>query len=135
MDLIAKPDVPLQPGEDAQIAVLVRTEPATKRLRDGDFVFVYFIRITNHSAQGVQLLARHWVITDAMGGIDEIEGEGVVGEQPLLPPGETFSYHSYCVLKTATGSMKGQYHFVREDGEPFSVEVPEFLLGSVSALH
>ncbi len=90
------------------------------------FVFAYFIRIENRGSREVQLLRRHWIITDSVGGVQEVEGEGVIGEQPRIPPGGVHSYNSFCVLPTFTGSMKGTYLMQRETGERFRVQIPRF---------
>lgn len=92
------------------------------------FVWGYRIVITNRSGQTVQLRDRHWRITDALGQVDEVTGEGVVGEQPILAPGEQFEYSSGCPLDTSSGMMVGQYRMVRQDGESFMVDIPAFSL-------
>jgi ApaG protein len=92
------------------------------------FVWGYRIVITNRSGQTVQLRDRHWRITDALGQVDEVSGEGVVGEQPILAPGEQFEYSSGCPLDTSSGMMVGQYRMVRQDGESFMVDIPAFSL-------
>ena len=91
--------------------------------------FHYTIRITNESSEAVQLLSRHWIITDANGHIEEVRGPGVVGEQPVLGPGESFQYTSGCQLKTSTGVMQGTYQMVLTDsGDHFDVEIAPFAL-------
>lgn len=90
--------------------------------------FAYTITISNTGELPAQLISRHWVIVDADGQREEVRGLGVVGHQPLLQPGEAFEYTSGCRLRTPTGTMEGHYHFVREDGTPFSVPIPRFLL-------
>lgn len=92
------------------------------------FVWGYRIVITNRSGQTVQLHDRHWQITDALGQVDEVSGEGVVGEQPVLEPGEQFEYSSGCPLDTPSGMMVGQYRMVRQDGKSFMVDIPAFSL-------
>ena len=79
-----------------------------------------------------QLLARRWTITDSTGEVTEVEGEGVVGEQPVLHPGRVHEYRSFCVLKSERGHMEGRYRFVRADGDLFDVAVPRFTLDAVS---
>jgi ApaG protein len=93
-----------------------------------DWAFAYTIRITNEGEETVQLLSRHWVITDATGHVEEVRGPGVVGEQPVLAPGESFEYTSWCPLKTPKGSMRGTYQMVSEDGTHFDVEIAPFVL-------
>ena len=92
------------------------------------FVFAYFIRIENHGVESVQLLRRHWFIHDAAGSIKEVEGEGVVGKQPIIQTGEAHEYNSYCVLETFEGFMEGTYLMQRPNGEQFTIAIPRFLL-------
>ena len=99
------------------------------------FVFAYTIAITNKGSFDVQLLHRHWLITDANGKIHEVNGEGVVGKQPLIRPGETFRYSSWTAIATPTGVMQGSYHMRSELGEEFNTPVPAFSLAMPSALH
>jgi len=93
-------------------------------------VFVYFITILNQGDQDVQLLKRHWEIEDSNGENYEVDGEGVVGKQPVLGPGEDFEYNSSCILKSYRGVMKGYYVMEREDGASIKVTIPRFLLVS-----
>ncbi len=95
---------------------------------EGRFVFAYFVRIENHGAAEVQLLRRHWVITDARGHVENVEGEGVIGAQPVIAPGDSHEYQSFCVLETFEGSMTGTYLMQREDGSRFRAQIPEFHL-------
>jgi ApaG protein len=92
------------------------------------FVFAYFIDIVNNGPAEVQLLRRHWFITDADGQVEEVEGEGVVGQRPVIPPGGAHRYNSFCVLKTFEGTMEGTYLMQRENGERFRVQIPRFHL-------
>ncbi|MFN3597295.1 MAG: Co2+/Mg2+ efflux protein ApaG [Rubricoccaceae bacterium] len=92
------------------------------------FVFAYFIRIENRGADEVQLLRRRWLITDADGQTEEIEGDGVVGRQPVIPPGGAHTYHSYCVLRTMAGYMEGSYLMERANGSRFRAAIPRFAL-------
>ena len=92
------------------------------------FVFVYHIRIENVGDRTAQLLWRHWYIHDAAGGDSEVEGEGVIGEQPVLAPGDVHEYESYCILKGPRGHMEGYYRFRRPDGSDLRVEIPRFEL-------
>ena len=94
----------------------------------GRWFWAYHIRIENDGAQGVQLLTRHWIITDGRGARHAVEGEGVVGEQPYIAPGGSYDYVSGCPLSTPTGSMQGAYHVVGEDGEGFDIAIPKFVL-------
>jgi ApaG protein len=88
--------------------------------------FAYRIRITNQGEETVQLISRHWIITDANGRIEEVVGPGVVGEQPVLRSGESFEYTSFCPLGTPFGTMRGAYQMTTEDGEEFDAEIAAF---------
>ena len=94
------------------------------------FVWAYRITIENQGSETVQLLKRHWQITDAQGRLQEVRGDGVVGEQPTLAPGGTFTYSSGTPLSTASGFMRGSYGMQTQDGERFDIEVPAFSLDS-----
>ncbi|MFT3896866.1 MAG: Co2+/Mg2+ efflux protein ApaG [Thermomonas sp.] len=103
---------------------------------DGDrYVFAYTIRIRNLGRLPAQLLDRHWVITDGNGKVEEVRGEGVVGEQPRLEPGEAFTYTSGAVLQTAVGTMEGSYHMSGDDGTEFDAPIPPFTLAVPRTLH
>ncbi|MDO6387889.1 MULTISPECIES: Co2+/Mg2+ efflux protein ApaG [Uliginosibacterium] len=99
------------------------------------YAFAYHITIRNEGTLSAKLISRHWFITDAHGNTEEVEGEGVIGEQPLLAPGESFEYTSGCPLATPFGSMRGSYHFVAEDSMQFDAEIPEFFLVGPRTLH
>ena len=99
------------------------------------FVFAYTVRITNSGQRPAQIISRHWVIVDGHNVREDVRGLGVVGQQPLLAAGETFEYTSGCPLKTPVGSMRGTYICVGEDGVPFDVAVPEFVLAMPRTLH
>jgi ApaG protein len=103
----------------------------------GLYTFAYTITIINSGDVPAQLIARHWIITNELGEIEEIKGLGVIGQQPLLKPGESFEYSSGCRLRTPSGTMKGSYFCVAEDGERFDVDIPLFVLddGSRRVLH
>ncbi len=94
----------------------------------GRWFWAYHIRLENEGRMAVQLISRHWIITDGHGARHEVQGEGVVGEQPLLPPGASFDYVSGCPLSTPTGQMRGSYRMVAEDGSTFDVAIPRFPL-------
>lgn len=111
-----------------RVAVHPRFSLADSDPADGTFVFSYVINLENQSDATAQLLFRHWLIHDAAGDDSEVDGEGVVGEQPILAPGETHEYQSYCVLRSPAGYMEGHYTFVGQDGVRFRVEVPRFHL-------
>ena len=99
------------------------------------YVFAYTITIENTGELAAQLLSRHWIITDANGKVEEVRGDGVVGEQPLLVPGETFRYTSGAVLETPLGTMHGSYQMVGNDGTRFDAQIPAFRLAVPNALH
>ena len=94
----------------------------------GRWFWAYHIRIENDGPMTVQLLTRHWIITDGRGAKHSVEGEGVVGEQPMIAPGGSFDYVSGCPLSTPTGNMQGSYHMIAEDGSAFDVDIPRFAL-------
>jgi ApaG protein len=94
------------------------------------YVFTYFVRIENVSQQTVQLLTRHWYIHDSIGEDQEVEGDGVVGEQPTLEPGDVHEYQSFCILKSPNGHMEGSYRFVRADDILFDAAIPRFILAA-----
>ena len=97
--------------------------------------FLYTVRISNEGSETCQLLTRHWIIRDATGRIEEVKGEGVVGEQPVLEPGESFEYTSGCPLTTPFGSMEGSYQMVTESGGHFDAEIARFDLREPGAIH
>ena len=99
------------------------------------YVFAYTIRIDNRGEAAAQLIARHWLITDAHGHIQEVRGLGVVGEQPCLAPGEAYEYTSACQIATPVGTMRGSYTFLAGDGSTFEVEIPVFTLSMPRVLH
>jgi ApaG protein len=103
--------------------------------REGQYFFAYTITISNVGQTTAQLLSRHWFITDADGEVKEIEGDGVVGHQPVLEPGTGFEYTSYCPLKTNVGSMHGTYTMLRPDGETFDAQIAPFTLAVPNALN
>ena len=99
------------------------------------YVFAYTITIRNEGKQPAKLLTRHWIINDANGNVQEVHGEGVVGEQPYLKPGESFQYTSGTVIETPVGSMEGSYQMLSEDGTPFDADIPAFTLSLPNTLH
>lgn len=111
-----------------RVQVTPRFSLADSDPADGTFVFSYQINMANESDSTAQLLFRHWKIHDAAGDDSTVDGEGVVGEQPVLAPGDSHEYRSYCVLRSPAGYMEGYYTFVRSDGEQFKVDVPRFEL-------
>ena len=103
--------------------VAERSEP-----EHSQWFFTYSVQITNESDKTIQLISRHWVITNANGQVQEVRGAGVVGEQPVLKPGDQFEYTSICPLETEFGTMQGSYQVVTTDGETFDVDIAPFSL-------
>ena len=97
---------------------------------ENHFVWAYHVRIQNHGEQTVQLLTRFWRITDSLGNVQEVRGDGVVGEQPILNPGDSFEYTSGTPLPTPSGIMVGAYQMLAQSGERFDIDVPAFSLDS-----
>src|SRR3712207_3359051 len=115
--------------EGVKVTVLTEFQPEYSSPAQAHYVFTYKISIENCSEYTVQLLRRHWFIYDANGSLREVEGEGVVGQQPVLEPGEAHEYISGCNLKTGIGKMKGTYLMERVvDGKQFKVRIPEFTM-------
>ena len=112
------------------IRVRVESEFAPERSNphQNQWFFLYTIRITNEGRETVQLLSRHWIITNAMGEVKEVHGPGVIGKKPTLEPGESFEYTSGCPLTTPFGSMRGTYQMVTTSKEHFDIEIPPFTL-------
>jgi ApaG protein len=119
----------------ANITVTVRPVfvPEQSKPAEDKYVWAYKVRIENRGSDTVQLRNRHWKITDARGKLEEVKGPGVVGEQPVLKPGESFEYTSGCPLRTPSGFMVGTYEMERADGTRFEVRVPMFSLDSPHA--
>lgn len=99
------------------------------------YAFAYTIRITNRGSVAAQLISRHWVITDADNQVQEVRGLGVVGEQPLLQPGQSFEYSSGAVIATPVGTMRGSYQMQAADGTQFEAPIPQFTLSMPRVLH
>ena len=119
----------------------IRVDVETRYIEDQSnpeqnyYVFAYTITIRNKGQQSAKLLTRHWVITDSNQKIQEVRGDGVVGEQPLLMPGEQFVYTSGTMLETAVGTMKGSYQMLADDGSQFDATIDEFVLSTPRVLH
>jgi ApaG protein len=111
-----------------RVEVMSQYSPDNSRPLQDVWVFEYTVRITNQGTDTVQLLSRHWIITDALDHIEEVKGPGVIGEQPVLAPGESFKYSSWCPLKTPTGVMRGTYQMIRAGGSGFDIEIAPFAL-------
>ncbi|HTC35754.1 MAG TPA: Co2+/Mg2+ efflux protein ApaG [Bryobacteraceae bacterium] len=120
---------------DVSVEVLSQYSAENSRPQHGEWLFEYTVRITNKSAETVQLISRHWIITDAAEDVSEVKGPGVVGEQPVLAPGESFKYSSWCPLKTPVGTMRGTYQMVRTNGEKFDIEIAPFALKARYTVH
>jgi ApaG protein len=112
------------------VRVSVVSEYSAERSRPADhhWFFLYTITIANEGAETVQLISRHWIITHGNGRIEEVKDLGVVGQQPVLEPGESFTYTSGCPLRTAYGTMEGTYQMVAQSGDRFDVTIAEFVL-------
>lgn len=108
----------------------IQSEPGANR-----YVFSYTITISNSGQRSVQLMSRHWVITDANERVQEVIGDGVVGQQPVIPAGESFQYTSGAILDTSVGVMGGKYHMIFENGDKFEVNIPKFTLSAPRILH
>ncbi|HVX96813.1 MAG TPA: Co2+/Mg2+ efflux protein ApaG [Polyangia bacterium] len=119
------------------ILVTVRSEyiPERSSVSAQQFAFAYTVRIANQGPEPAQLRSRHWLISDANGTVQEVRGDGVVGEQPLLQPGQEFEYTSWCVIATASGTMRGSYQMVRPGGEAFDAQIAPFRLGLPQTLN
>jgi ApaG protein len=112
-----------------RVRVESRFVEARSNLAEGQWFFAYTITIANESELTVQLISRHWVITDANGVVREIRGPGVVGKQPILEPGDSFEYTSFCPLTTSFGTMHGSYQMAARGSESFDAEIAPFALG------
>ena len=125
------------PEKRYDIAVEARTAfiPDQSDLENSRYVFAYTITITNNGTVPAQLVSRHWIITDSNNQVQEVRGQGVVGEQPLLRPHESFQYTSGTAIATPVGTMRGSYQMVAEDGVQFDAAIPEFTLSMPRVLH
>lgn len=118
-----------------QINVKTAYVPEQSQPEQGFHFFAYRITIKNVGSTAAQLQSRHWIITDGRGQTEEVRGPGVVGQQPRIPPGQSFEYESACPLSTSCGSMRGTYHMTTDEGSAFDIEIPEFYLISPQGLH
>jgi ApaG protein len=127
----------MMPDSNPRIRVVVETAYVEEQSdpQDGRFVFSYTITIRNEGPTPARLLTRHWIITDANGKVQEVRGDGVVGEQPYLKPGQGFRYSSGAVIETPVGSMQGSYQMVADDGEQFDAPIAPFRLAIPGVLH
>ncbi|MCU0773710.1 MAG: Co2+/Mg2+ efflux protein ApaG [Ideonella sp.] len=117
------------------VSVAARHLPESSGGDEGGFAFAYTVTIRNDGAAAAQLVARHWIITDASGHVEEVRGLGVVGHQPLLQPGEAFEYTSGARLATPSGTMRGTYFCITDDARWFDTPIPEFVLATAASLH
>lgn len=122
-------------SETVEIKTVSRFLPEQSDLSANHYVFAYHITISNRGEQTVQLLTRHWIITDAEENVQEVCGEGVIGQQPVLRPGESFEYTSGCSIATPVGTMKGSYFMQADDGRQFDAPIAEFTLAMPRTLH
>ena len=111
-----------------RVEVMSQHSPENSRPHQSEWIFQYTVRITNQGQETVQLLSRHWIITDGVEHTEEVRGPGVVGEQPVLEAGQSFQYSSWCPLKTPMGVMRGTYQMVGASGRKFDIEIPPFAL-------
>jgi len=116
-------------------SILVVPKPEYIGQQDNQYAFAYVITIVNQMNLSVKLLNRHWIITHGNGYIQEVKGEGVVGEKPRLEPGQSFTYRSGALIPTPTGSMAGSYEFITGSGETIHAQIPEFVLATPESLH
>jgi len=139
---IQMPDLLSEPGpvsdaitDGVRVEVLSRHSPENSQPHQGMWVFQYTVRITNQGTGPIQLLSRHWIITDALEHVKEVRGPGVIGQQPVLAPGESFKYSSWCPLETPTGRMRGTYQMICADGKQFDVVIAPFALKAPYTVH
>jgi ApaG protein len=117
------------------VSVLSEYAPDRSRPAQQQWFFLYTITITNNTEETIQLLSRHWIITDGSGHVEEVKGPGVVGQQPVLAPGEAFTYTSGCPLGTPFGKMEGTYQMVSRSGQFFDVTIAPFTLSEPYTVH
>jgi ApaG protein len=118
-----------------RVSVEAHYSPEHSNPGGNQWFFLYTIQIRNEGSETCQLISRHWVIRNATGRVEEVRGPGVVGQQPVLEPGESFEYTSGCPLDTPYGSMQGTYQMVSESGQRFDVEIARFELREPGAIH
>lgn len=118
-----------------EVQVQSRFVPAESKPQANYFVFAYTVRLRNAGSMPAQLVARHWMITDANGKVREVSGDGVIGEQPWIRPGDGFEYTSGAVLETPVGTMRGSYQMLADDGTRFEARIPTFTLSIPRTLH
>jgi ApaG protein len=111
-----------------RVSVVAEFAPGRSNPQQNQWFFLYTVRLKNEGRETVRLLSRHWIITDAMGKVQEVRGAGVIGKQPVLEPGESFEYTSGCPLTTPFGTMRGTYQMVAGGQDHFDIEIPTFTL-------
>ena len=118
-----------------RVSVISEYSPDRSRPQDRQWFFLYTITIANDSKDTIQLLSRHWLITDDSGEVEDVKGQGVIGQQPVIKPGEDFTYTSGASLRTALGTMEGTYQMIARGGKPFDVTIPKFTLSGPYTVH
>jgi ApaG protein len=118
-----------------RVRVESRYVPERSDPSESQWFFLYHVSIANTGDETVQILSRHWIITDAHGKVEEVRGPGVIGQQPVIPPGQSFEYTSFCPLTTSFGSMEGTYQLVTTDGASFDAEIAPFALSEPYAIN
>jgi len=118
-----------------RVQVASRYDPTRSKPQQNQWFFLYTVKISNQGSVPAQLLSRHWIITDANGHEEEVRGPGVVGEQPLLAPGQSFEYTSGCPLTTSFGTMHGTYQMITNGGERFDATIAPFTLSEPHTIH
>lgn len=121
--------------ESVQVVVLPQYIPEQSDPLRSRYFFAYQVTIANQRSTTIQLVSRQWIITDGLGHVEEVEGPGVVGLKPMIEPGKTFQYSSFCPLSTPTGKMRGLYRMISKDGQKFDVDIPEFILCEPGQYH
>ncbi|HFD87480.1 MAG TPA: Co2+/Mg2+ efflux protein ApaG [Gammaproteobacteria bacterium] len=123
------------PVDAIEVNVASNYLPAESDPEQSRYTFSYTVTITNRGQRAARLMTRHWIIVDSSGKKQEVQGDGVVGEQPYLKPGEAFQYSSGTIIETPAGIMEGKYHMVTDSGERFTAEIPPFALAVPQMLH
>jgi ApaG protein len=118
-----------------RVQVVSRYDPSRSNPHQNQWFFLYTVTLTNEGSITTQLISRHWIITNANGKVEEVKGPGVVGEQPILAPGQSFEYTSGCPLPTSFGTMHGTYQMITAKGEQFDATIAPFTLSEPHALH
>ena len=123
------------PVDAIEVKVASTYLPAESNPQESIYTFSYTVTITNQGQRAARLMTRHWIIVDSSGKKQEVQGDGVVGEQPHLKPGESFQYSSGTIIETPAGIMEGKYHMVTDSGDHFTAEIPPFALAVPQMLH